>query len=310
MHAPTALVRLSDGRNLAYADHGPSDGQPVLFFHGTPASHPNWRFFGRDSLLHRLGLRMITVDRPGMGRSTFQPDRTIADWPADIAALMDQLGLATAGVLAHSGGAAYGLACATAIPDRIRAVSLVGAAPPHYREPFREQMLDSAFGFLQLSSERPAVARLILRTMGLAGTLVPGLFVRQAASSLPPADRCVMDSEEHREAFLAMMRTTLRAGPRGAQHDAALMYGPWSLPLADITMPVDLWHGEQDRNVPVAVAHFYRDQIPGAQLTTLASDGHLSIMTKRGTQILERLRDRLTDATSPVLEPRAPRRAA
>lgn len=310
MRHTTLTATLPGGRKLSYCDHGPHDGLPVLFFHGTPASHPNWRFFARDSALHQMGLRVLAVDRPGIGYSTFQPDRIIADWPADVRCLLDSLAIPQAGVLAHSGGSAYALACAVAIPDRVRALSLVGAAPPHYGSPFRERMLDSAFGFLQLASERPAAARWALRAMGAATSLASGLFVHQAASSLPPADKCVMDSAEHREAFLAMMRATLRAGPRGAQHDAALMYGPWELALESITIPVDLWHGEQDRNVPVEVAHFYRDHIPTAQLVTFSKDGHLSIMTKRGRQILERLRERLEDAVVPEPWTRAPRKAA
>ena len=60
----TRTIRLSDGRALAFAEHGPTDGLPVLFFHGSPASHPNWRFFGPDELLHELGIRVVAVDRP------------------------------------------------------------------------------------------------------------------------------------------------------------------------------------------------------------------------------------------------------
>jgi pimeloyl-ACP methyl ester carboxylesterase len=157
-------------------------------------------------------------------------------------------------------------------------------------------MVDSAYAFLQLASTRPRVARLALRVMGAAATLAPGLFVRQAGGSLPPADADLLDSEANRLAFLDMMRETLRSGPRGAQIDAALAYGPWDLPLERIGMPVDLWHGDQDRNVPVAVARYYRDRIPTARLVTFPEDGHLSILARRGPRILRALRDRMQDA--------------
>lgn len=295
----THTIQLPDGRDLAFVDHGPQDGHPILFFHGTPASHPNWRFFGADALLEELDLRILAVDRPGIGRSSLQPDRTIDAWPEDIAALLEALNIPHAGILAHSLGGVYALACAVHMPERVKAVSLVGAGPPNFGSPFREGMVQSAYAFLELASKRPRAARLALRAMGAVTTLAPALFVRQAGGSLPPSDADLLDSEANRHAFLDMMRETLRAGPGGAQIDAALAYGPWDLPLESIRIPVDVWHGEQDRNVPVAVAGYYRDRIPTARLETFADDGHLSILARRGPRILRALRDHMQEGRLP-----------
>jgi pimeloyl-ACP methyl ester carboxylesterase len=40
-----------------------------------------------------MGVRLISPDRPGIGLSDPQPDRTIRDWADDIADLLDQLGV-------------------------------------------------------------------------------------------------------------------------------------------------------------------------------------------------------------------------
>ena len=285
----TRTIRLADHRILAFAEHGPSDGVPVLFFHGTPASHPNWRFFASDTLLHELGIRVLAVDRPGIGGSSLLPGRTMADWPRDIDRLLDHLDVKRVGVVSHSLGGAYALACAVHQPDRIAAVSLVAPGPPRFDSAYRDGMAPSAYAFLELASHRPRLARLALRAMGAMTALAPGLMIRQAGSSLPPSDVDILASDENRRAFVDMMHETLRAGPHGAQIDAALAYGPWELPLEEISVPVSIWHGEQDRNVPVVVARDYAQRISTATLHVFPDDGHLSIMSRRGRRILEDL---------------------
>ena len=69
-------IYLRDGRILSYAEYGDPCGKPIFFFHGTPGS----RYFRPpDEITARLGVRLICVDRPGYGESTFQPGRRILD---------------------------------------------------------------------------------------------------------------------------------------------------------------------------------------------------------------------------------------
>lgn len=302
-------IRLPDHRILAFAEHGPSGGLPVLFFHGTPASHPNWHFFGSDELLHDLGIRVLAVNRPGIGGSSLHAERSIGDWTGDMERFLDALDIDRAGIVSHSLGGAYALTCAVRMPERIAAVALVAPGPRHFGAPYRDGMVESAYAFLELASRRPRMARLALRAMGAVTGLAPGLMIRQAGSSLPPADAGILASDENRHAFVAMMRETLRTGPRGAQIDAALAYGPWDLPLEKISVPVSIWHGEQDRNVPVVVARGYAEQIPTATLHVFPDDGHLSIMVRRGRPILEDLSERVTavDALAAPSSRRPPR---
>ena len=71
-------LHLRDGRAISYSTLGPDDGLPLLFFHSLPGSHVQPPFAG--PLMHKLGLRMITPDRPGFGESDFVPGRTVRDW--------------------------------------------------------------------------------------------------------------------------------------------------------------------------------------------------------------------------------------
>jgi pimeloyl-ACP methyl ester carboxylesterase len=104
------VFRLRDGRALGYAEYGDPGGTPVFFFHGSPGSrlqrHPD------ASIASELGTRIITIDRPGYGLSDFQPERTLLDWPADVAQLADALHIERFAAIGLSGGGPYLLACA------------------------------------------------------------------------------------------------------------------------------------------------------------------------------------------------------
>lgn len=118
-------VILPDGRKLAYAEFGRPDGVPVLYFHGAPGSRLEPLLIG-DDVLNQLGLRVIAPDRPGMGGSDFQRGRGFSDWPADVVALADALGLGRFAVLGNSGGGPYAAVCAA----RIRNGSLPSSSSP------------------------------------------------------------------------------------------------------------------------------------------------------------------------------------
>jgi pimeloyl-ACP methyl ester carboxylesterase len=97
------IIQLPDGRKLAYAEYGDSQGVPVFFFHGFPGSRYDGEYSGQVAA--EMGIRLIAPDRPGMGYSDYQPNRRLLDWPADVGHLADTLGLDKFGVLGYSGGA-------------------------------------------------------------------------------------------------------------------------------------------------------------------------------------------------------------
>jgi len=76
------FLKLNDGRQLCYDDLGQPGGKAVFYFHGVPSSRLDWRVWGNEAALHSLGVRLIAIDRPGTGQSSFQPGRRLSDWPA------------------------------------------------------------------------------------------------------------------------------------------------------------------------------------------------------------------------------------
>src|SRR3712207_1502001 len=85
-----ATMQLHDGRRLAWFEWGPADGLPVLFCTGAGMS--GWLGFG-TSQLSELGLKLIAIDRPGLGLSDPHPNKTLDSWVDDTRELIQTQGV-------------------------------------------------------------------------------------------------------------------------------------------------------------------------------------------------------------------------
>ena len=124
----SSTIRLHDGRALGYAEVGKSDGFPIFYFHGHDSSRLEVVLW--TELAITLGVRLIALDRPGIGRSDLKAGYRLLDWPDDVVEVANQLGIERFAVAAVSGGGAYGLACAYKIPHRLTACGLICSIAP------------------------------------------------------------------------------------------------------------------------------------------------------------------------------------
>src|SRR4051812_31541563 len=117
-----------DRRVLSYQISGDPQGFPVIMHHGMPGSSAGP--LPRNTVLYRLGIKLITYDRPGYGRSTRHPGRSVADAARDVKMLANHINIPRFAVLGRSGGGPHALACAALLPDRVvGAAALVSFAP-------------------------------------------------------------------------------------------------------------------------------------------------------------------------------------
>src|SRR5437660_9410144 len=122
------IVQLHGGAVLAFEEYGDPSGVPVIFCHGWPSSRTMAQL--TDAAARGLGVRIISPDRPGISGSTMQRDRKLSDWPGFLQGLVDHLEISEFRMLAISGGAPYAYAAAVAMPDRVRAIAIVGGVIP------------------------------------------------------------------------------------------------------------------------------------------------------------------------------------
>jgi pimeloyl-ACP methyl ester carboxylesterase len=106
---------------------------------------------------------------------------------------------------------------------------------------------------------------------------------------LPEPDRLVMAQPEVVQWSGDSLREAFRSGSRGAAWDYALFTRPWGFRLDEISVKVQLWHGELDATIPVRMGHYMAEVIPNCQARFLPDEGHISLIIKHTKQILSDL---------------------
>lgn len=269
------VVCLPDGRSIAVEEYGNPAGPPVLYFHGWPASRLE------AGLIPNVSVRLLALDRPGYGKSSPYPGRSLLGWAADVACVADQLGLQQFHVVGLSGGGPFAAACAYALPERVLGLALVCPVPP--AAPVR----GFGVGHLYWLGRHPRLAhRLIsiIRPLLRRRILTPGTLV---SSSLPRADRDVL-TRRTMSALGLSWREGLGHSVQGALTDAVLYAQPWGFNLASIRVPATLWYGAKDNLIPRAALAPY-ETIPGLRLQVLEDEGHYSLALRHAVAILMEL---------------------
>lgn len=283
-----ASIQLSDRRTLAFEDVGDPKEFPVFYLHGIPSSGSEWRMWGSEELLERSGVRLLAIDRPGVGGSSYDAHRTVASTGADLSEMASLLGLPRFGVFGYSGGAAYALAGALD-PRCVAAAVVEGVLPP---APGLMDGLDpQSTRFLGIARKRFGMFGLAYRGNVLLWSRAPEKFVENALASFDTADKAEFARPEVHNAIMGT-----RGSARGQRLDVALATSPWGLDLTGISGSTHIWQGTADRNASVAMARTLAAQIPNSRLTVLDGEGHISMPVRYAGQVLEDLRQ-TADAT-------------
>jgi pimeloyl-ACP methyl ester carboxylesterase len=285
-------LRLRNGRELAYAEYGDPDGCPVMLFHGNPSSRLSWGLIPGSPFRPRL--RLIAPDRPGFGRSDFQPGRQLLDWPDDVSELADALGLHRFAVLGVSGGGPATLACAWKIPERLTAVGVVSSPCPADVPGVTEGISQTNRTVFFLTRHAPPLIRLnmaLLAYLARRDRLVERLVYKMA-----DVDKAMVERQEIRDYLAAGFAEALRQGGAGSAHELVINHGrPWGFALEDIKIGVHLWQGEEDPSVPPAMGRYLAQTIPNCEATFIPGAGHLWIVNHVG-EVLDALAAEHEDA--------------
>jgi pimeloyl-ACP methyl ester carboxylesterase len=275
MAAPTHLVPLADGRVIAVDVIGPADGPPVVFLHSAPGS----RLLDPDPhVTAGSGARLITIDRPGYGRSSPRPADIVPTLPAiaaDLVAALEVLGIEQTSVIGWSGGGRVGAAMAARRPDVVTRLVLVAAPAPDDKVPWvpaPHQQMAAALRADPLS----AVA-------SMSEVLAPMAEDPAAAiDSLTagPADAAALADPAVRAQLERMLIEGLRDGVVGVATDiVADQVSPWGFEVADISVPVTAFYGDGDTLVSTAHGEWYSETVAEGELRIVPGAGHLVVFS-------------------------------
>ncbi|MFI4955705.1 MAG: alpha/beta fold hydrolase [Gammaproteobacteria bacterium] len=280
------VIKLPDGRALCFAEFGSEKGLPLIYFHGFPGSRLEAKRFHEIAVSNDY--RLISVDRPGMGQSTMDSNRTILSWVDDVIDLVDHLELEKFSILGHSGACPYVAACALKIPHRLRSAVVVSGVAP-FEDPdthigmMKEQLIANKLvkRFPFLSSIMMRITRLML--------MKSDKILDKMIKNLPEVDKKVFLDPEKRSKLIESTLEAFHNGVAGPAFEMNLVTNPWGFNLSDIQFPVSIWHGAEDTQVPISHGRLYSRQMKKSTFHEVKNEGHHSLILNHFDEIIRSL---------------------
>jgi pimeloyl-ACP methyl ester carboxylesterase len=269
-------IRLRDGRRLGYAEWGDPGGRPLLYFHGWPGARVEGRL--ADEAAKAKGVRLIAVDRPGMGLSDFQPRRTLVAWPDDVLQLAAALALDRFAVLGISGGGPYAAACAWKLSDRLTRAGIVSCLAPLDVPGATAGMSRQNRLAFQVVGRLGVLRRLLMAKSGVSVRRHPDRVLESGVAAA--VDKKYLERPDVRTVLVDSLSEAYRSGSRGPGWEMGIYARPWGFRPEDIRTPVYLSHGEEDANAPVTMGRYLASVIPGCQATFHPGEGHLHFVDR------------------------------
>jgi len=269
-------LELGDGRTLHVYDTGDAYGRLAVFWHhGTPniGAPPEPLFAAAED----LGIRWVSYDRAGYGRSTPDPGRNLASAAAGVSAVADRLGIDRFALMGHSGGGSHALACGALLEERVVGMVSVAGLAPYGAEglDFFAGMAPSGVASLGAAAE---------------GRVAKERFQASDAEYDPEftaADHAALEGEW--SWFADVVGPAVEGGPGGLIDDDLAYVSPWGVDPTGAKAPILLLHGGRDRVVPSSHGEWLARHCPSTDLRLYADDGHISVLNQ-GAAALEWLR--------------------
>lgn len=260
---------LRDGRRLSFVEYGDPAGFAVVNCHGGLACRLD--VAAADGVAREAAIRLISPDRPGVGRSDPRPGRTVLDWAADVEDLVNQLGVERFAVMGWSMGGPYAAAVGYALRSQVSRVAIVAGALPLDEPGVFAELPQVDRAYTRLSQRAPWIARQCFRTMSLVAGAAPSLYGRLAARGLGAADGRVIRDEGF-GVFSRMSREALRQ-PSGVVEEYRAWMRPWGFAPENLSVGVDVWVGSEEKLLDRRWPHELARRIPQGTLY-VRSGGH------------------------------------
>ena len=283
-------VAVGGGRRLSFAEFGSPRGAAIIWMHGTPGGRRQIPVEARAYAADH-DIRIIGIDRPGIGTSTPHLYANVLDWTADLELLADALAIDTMRVIGLSGGGPYALAAGAALPDRVHGVGVLGGvAPTKGPDAIRGGLVEIApYTAPVLSLTRVPLGYVLAATIRLIRPLA-GSAIDTYAALQPRGDKELLARPEFRAMFLDDLLHGSRFHVGAPLADIILFTRPWGFELADVEVPVRWWHGDNDHIIPHAHGVHMAARLPDAQFETIRGESHLGGLGV-ATEVLEELMD-------------------
>lgn len=258
------------GLTIGLCEYGDPQGRRLGLLHGLPGS----RIWGEPlaQAARRYHLCIVAPDRPGYGLSDALPDyqaETIAQW---LEGLVGHYGDQAWSWIGVSGGGpvAIGLACLR--PQRVKALALVGS-PVSIEHTRREDHDRRNYFLLRLVRHAPFLMPPILHFVRRIMLKHPEIAIARMRAKLNPSDRQCLQGQ-YLDILTRQLREGYRQGYVGVQEDIRYLSKPWPVQWHALTLPIQIWHGQEDRIVPIGQAKMLSQTWAHARYHEIPNRGH------------------------------------
>ena len=269
-------IAVGDDRQIGFAEFGDPQGRAIFWLHGTPGARRQIPMDARVYAEQRQ-IRLIGIDRPGIGSSTPYQYDTVFAFAEDLRTIADTLGVDKFEVIGLSGGGPYALACAAAMPDRVVAAGVLGGVAP-------VRGADAIGGGV---STLVTVAAQVIEVAGAPIRLAASGLIRLIrpvaepalyayARISPEADRRLLVRPEFKAMFLDDLLNGSRKQLAAPFADIVVFARDWGFRLDEVKVPVRWWHGDRDHIVPFEHGQHVVSRLPDAELSHVPGESHLA----------------------------------
>lgn len=290
-----------EGRMLAWNEYGDPAGEPVFYYHGWPSSRLQARF--AHHLARERGLRLISMDRPGMGKSSLVKGRQLTDWPPLMERFADHLGVGKFGQMGVSGGGPYVLACAAAIPERLTCSVVLAGMVPLPLTKHGTAGLHPIYRLLIPLRKGPALVftGMFRFAAGMTGGNPRKFPMSGLVGSLAAEDRRILLSDDGvwevaTKSFCEGV--SVKNCGAGVMADAEIYFQKPDFEPSEITHEIRYWHGGDDKNIPVSLVEELVGKMPNATLILEEELGHFSLAILRAGAAMDYLKSGAGEAES------------
>ncbi|MBV7257529.1 alpha/beta fold hydrolase [Pacificimonas sp. WHA3] len=275
-------LRLSDGRSLAYVEHGDPDGRAVLFFHNM--LYGCYLTDKCAAACVERGWRVIAISRPGFGLSDpvkAEGRELVAQVTRDARALLDHLDIGRVIAAGHAAGSLYAQHFALAEAARTRALMLISHAP-YWDDRMMKALPPRQRLVARTTRHAPAALTFVVR----AGTALikagkHDQFIEALHRDIP-ADMAALAMPDAYAAIVDGLRHTAAQGGGGFVKDCPLVLTDWSADGASLTVPVRIVLGDGDLVATAAYKEGYCRAVPHTQVTMVEGAGQYLLYSHWG----------------------------